>query len=452
MTQNIRATVRAVIAHADGQRVAAVGGALPVAVAGDNTFVGYGLADAFPTLAPWLAPLRRLHFARLPNAPDGTWEREAVWQLDALHELTGANWVLPEELPEEEQAWAQAALSPAPAHRPAFARVGWAAGALAWLDEELREQGLTRAGMPDPLKHWGISALWRVPLRAGPDGDVGPVYLKAVPAFFAREVPATCVLSREVPGAAPPVLAADEGRGMLLLRHAGDVPDEGDDGITLAVHLARVQRASVAVVPELRARGIPEHGPAWVASLLPELLREDVLLLGEPEGLTPAEAARLWVLEGRLQEACVRLLASPLPEVAGHGDLHRFNAVRDADGRWTLLDWSDVSVTHPFLDAIPDYLAPDGTSPDVLEAVETAYLSAWTDLLPLPEGRALLRDARLVGEVYRALGYTHGIQPHIEDKEESRTAHLEHLRPLQQSASAAPLPHGHGEMRGTHSP
>lgn len=432
MTQSIRATLRAVVTHPDGRRVAAVGGALPVAVVAENTFVGRGLTDAFPELSPWLAPLRRLHFARLGKEADGTLLREAVWHLDAPHGLRGVAWVLPGELPETERRWAEATLSPAPPSRPPFARVGWAAGALAWLDEELKEQGLSRAGPPEPVKHWGISALWRVPL----EGD--PVYLKAVPAFFAREVAATCVLSGEIPGAAPPVLAAEEGRGLLLLKHAGDVPDEEDDGTALAAHLARVQRASAGLLPELRSRGVPDHGPGWVASLLPELLREDVLLLGEEEGLTPAEAARLWVLEGRLQEACVRLLASPLPEVAGHGDLHRNNAVRDGAGRWTLIDWSDVSVTHPFLDANPTYLAPDGASPETLEAVETAYLSVWADLLPLPEGRALMRDARLVGEVYRALGYTHGIQPHIEDKDESRTAHLEHLRRVLEWAGASP--------------
>ncbi|BDP42259.1 hypothetical protein DAETH_22280 [Deinococcus aetherius] len=448
MTQSIRATLRAVVVHPDGRRVAAVGGALPVTVVAENTFVGRGLTGAFPALSPWLAPLRRLYFAWLGEEADGTLVREAVWHLDAPGGLTGVTWALPEELPGTERRWAEAALSPAPPTRPPFARVGWAAGALAWLDEELGEQDLNRAGPPEPVKHWGISALWRVPLEGGGD----PVYLKAVPAFFAREVTATCVLSAEIPGAAPLVLAADEGRGLLLLNHAGDVPGEEVSGAGLAAHLARVQRASVRLVPGFRSRGLPDHGPAWVAALLPELLRGDVLLLGEEGGLTPAEAARLWVLEGRLQEACVRLLASPLPEVIGHGDLHRGNTVRNGEGRWTLIDWSDVSVTHPFLDADPLYLAPEGASPETLEAVETAYLAEWADLLPPAEGRALMREARLVGEVYRALGYTHGIQPYIEDKGESRTAHLEHLRrvlgraeanlapPSREHAAPSPLP------------
>ncbi|GAA5531913.1 phosphotransferase [Deinococcus aluminii] len=435
MAPNLQTTLHAVITHPDGERVAAVAGALPVAVVTENTFVGRGLTDAFPALAAWLAPLRRLHFARLPDAPDGTLVREATWQLDALNPVQGVDWVTPAGLPGPQRAWAEAALAPVPDLRPAFARVGWAAGTLAWLDEEVREQGLRRAGRPEPLKHWGISALWRVPLEEGP-----PLYLKAVPPFFAREVTVTGLLSRELPGAAPPVLAADRERGLLLLAHAGTVPGEGEDGRSLAVHLARVQRASAALLPDLRALGVPEHGPLWVASLLPDLLREDRLMVGEADGLTRDEADRLLALEPHLRAACARLAASGLPPVAGHGDLHRLNTVQDAAGRWTLLDWSDASLTHPFLDADPLYLAPDGAPPETLEAVQTAYLTAWTDLLPLPRLRALMRDARLVGEAYRALGYTHGLQLHVEDPLEWRGAHLWHLRRLLTRAADPALP------------
>lgn len=435
MTPSLRTTLHAVIAHPDGGRVAAVGGSLPSAVVTENTFVGCGLTDAFPALAPWLAPMRRLGFVRLPNDPDGTLIRESAWQLDPVTDMSGVEWVTPEALPEREQAWAESALAPVPARRPSFARPGWAAGVMAWLDGEVREQGLTRAGWPEPLKHWGISALWRVPLVEG-----SHVYLKAVPTFFAREVPVTCLLSREIPGAAPPVLAADMGRNLLLLAHAGDVPGEAEDGVALAAHLAWVQRASVPLLPELRALGLPDHGPEWVASLLPDLLRDEHFMVGEQEGLTPDEAARLRALEPRLREACARLAASPLPRVAGHGDLHRWNAVRDGEGHWTLLDWSDASVTHPFLDADPAYLAPGGAGAAALAAVETTYLSTWTDLLPLPELRVLLGEARLVGEVYRALGYTHAIYLHLEDRTGWRAAHLEHLRGLLLRAAEPALP------------
>ncbi|WP_019588319.1 aminoglycoside phosphotransferase family protein [Deinococcus apachensis] len=435
MSPPLRTTLHAVIAHPDGQRVAAVSGMLPSAVVTENTFVGSGISGAFPALAPWLAPLRRLGFARLPTEPDGTLVRESIWQLDPVTDVSGVEWATPDALPEHQQFWAESALTPIPDLRPEFARPGWAAGALAWLDGELREQGLTRRGWPDPLKHWGISALWRVPLVEG-----GPLYLKAVPAFFAREVPVTCLLSREIPGAAPPVLAADTGRNLLLLAHAGDVPDEAENGVTLAAHLAWVQRASLPLLPEFRALGLPDHGPEWVTSLLPELLRDEHFMVGEAEGLTPDEAAKLRALEPRVREACARLAASPLPRVAGHGDLHRWNTVRDGEGQWTLLDWSDASVTHPFLDADPAYLAPEDAGADTLEAVENAYLSAWTDLLPLPELRALLREARLVGEVYRALGYTHAINLHLEDRAGWRAAHLEHLRGLLLRAAEPALP------------
>ncbi len=42
--------------------------------------------------------------------------------------------------------------------------------------------------------------------------------------------------------------------------------------------------------------------------------------------------------------------------------------------------WSDASLTHPFLNANPAYLSPDGTDPDtaVLDAARDAYLREWT--------------------------------------------------------------------------
>ena len=58
-----------------------------------------------------------------------------------------------------------------------------------------------------------------------------------------------------------------------------------------------------------------------------------------------------------------------------------------------------------------------------------AYLDAWTDLLPIVQLRALLQDGVLAGELYRALGYTEGIQPHVAD-DDWHSAHLHHFRAL----------------------
>lgn len=258
------------------------------------------------------------------------------------------------------------------------------------------------------LKHWQISLLWRVPTRRG------DVYVKAVPDFFAREVTVTCALSG-VPGAAPPVLAADTRRGLLLLDGCGEA---GGDPAAVLRQLARVQRATLPLLPELN---LPDRGPAYLLARLDALFSDASLHADEhgphPDALTPEEAA----LE--------RLRVSPIPLTLGHGDLHGGNVTTHGD-QVTLLDWSDASLPHPFLDANPAYLFADGSDPVTLDAARDAYLREWTDLAPPDDLRALHADATLAAEIYRALGYADGIQGAVEDRREWRGAHLWHLRRL----------------------
>ncbi|GGL02038.1 phosphotransferase family protein [Deinococcus radiotolerans] len=360
----------------------------------------------------WLG--RRLAFTRHAPDGDGVTRATCTWQLftpQATH---------PGPLPDELRDLAAAALSPV---RTPWFQPDWHAGTLNWLDEELAAQDRPRQGDPVVLKHWQISVLWRVPALGG------PVYFKAVPDFFTREVTVTARLAAEVPGAAPPVLAADERRGFLLLDACGDA---GGDPEAVLRQLAQVQRATLHLLPDLHLR---ERGPTYLLGQLDALLSDESLHAGEggphANALTPAEATALRARRPELEAALDRLRASPLPLTLGHGDLHGGNVTTQA-GQVTLLDWSDASLTHPFLDANPAYLCPDGTDtdPEVLSGARDAYLREWLDLAPLDELRALHADATLTGGLYRALGYFDGIQGAVEDRREWAGAHLWHLRRL----------------------
>ncbi|PNY81305.1 hypothetical protein CVO96_07810 [Deinococcus koreensis] len=387
-----------------------------------TTYDGANVLEAAQTAGLRGRLLRRLHFTSSGEV-DGVRRAEVVWQLDAA---AGAqlDWQPLAALGERERGWAEAACTP-PANVP-WMHAGWHGGARAWLDAELAAQGLRRAGEPTVLKHGQISALWRVPT------DAGPLYFKAVPDFFAREVEFTPLLARELPGAAPPVLAADRERGFLLLGDCGEVSDTPDLN-ALMTHLARVQRSSR---PHLSGWGLRDRGPEYVLGWLDALFSDEVLMLGQEGGLSAEEAGALRTARPELEAALHRLAASPLPRTLGHGDLHGGN-VTVQDGAFTLLDWSDVCLTHPFLDANPAYFFPhevfDGDwslHHDVLDAARDAYLHAWTDSAPLDSLRALFADALRAGELFRALGYVDGIQDAVEDKTEWQGAHLDHLRRL----------------------
>ena len=360
----------------------------------------------------WLG--RRLAFTRQGVGEDGVTRATCAWQL-FTPELPGAVPV-----PDELRELADAARTPT---RTPWFGPDWHAGALAWLDGELAEQGRSRTGDPVVLKHWQISLLWRVPTQGG------DVYFKAVPDFFAREVTVTARLATEVPGAAPPVLAADTGRGFLLLDACGESGGAPEAALR---QMARVQRAARPLLPELKLRG---RGPAYLLARLDALLSDASLHADEhgppPDALTPAEAATLRARRPELEAALERLRVSPVPLTLGYGDLHGGNVTTRGE-QVTLLDWSDANLTHPFLDANPAYLFPDGSDPDpaVLEAARDAYLREWTDLAPPDELRALHADALLAGEIYRALGYADGIQGAVEDRREWAGAHLWHVRRL----------------------
>jgi Phosphotransferase enzyme family len=437
---SVHSTVLAVIAHPDGGQVLTSAGELPRLDLPRNVYFGSGVAADFSALlGAELELLRRLDSEKLNEVAlhdSGLSLRRVVWTLGLMGEIdANLEWTAPAELPPEQRAWAESALSPVPAARPLWHRPGGQRRLLAWLDAELAAQERPRTTDIEVIKHSQISFLARVQTAEG------ALYLKAVPEFFARELPITAWLSRELPGGAPFVLACDRSLGALLLGDAGErteVEATGwngpaehperwtlDDSRALLRHLARVQRATETRLPELMDLNLSDHGPEYLLERLPILFEPERLLEGQPGGLSAADIERFKALRPALEAALTRLAASRVPRTLGHGDLHEGNVVV-RDGKFTLIDWSDASITHPFLDANPRYLVPEAHA----EAAAEAYLEAWAGLLPLSELRALLRDAEWAGEVYRALGLILGIQPHVEDDSEQGDAHLYHVQAL----------------------
>ena len=440
MSTSVHSQVLAVIPHPDSQRVLSLGNELPALEVPRNVYFGAGVAADFgEMLGTGLELLRRVHSEKLNavNLHDsGLSRRRVVWTLGLVgSEPRAAEWTAPADLPPEQRTWARAALSPAPAARPLWHRPGGQRRLLAWLDSELAAQERPRTAEIEMIKHSQISLLARVPTAAG------PLYLKAVPEFFGRELPITAWLSRELPGGAPFVLASDTVLGVMLLEDAGEglesgasswstpptTPDAWTQGDSRALtrHLADVQRATEPHLDDLARLGLPDHGPGWLLERLPTLYTPEVYRTGQPGGLSEDEIAAFTALRPALELALDRLDRSPIPRTLGHGDLHEGNVV-GREGHFTILDWSDAALTHPFLDANPDYLVTTTHA----EAAADAYLSAWHGLLPPSELHALLRDAEWAGEVNRMLGYTQGIHPFVEDTSELGDAHLHHLRAL----------------------
>lgn len=387
-----------------------------------TSYFGANVVEVAAAAGLDLRPLRRVFF-KYDGEIDGVRKAESVWHMDA-REDGGLNWQPVTAFSERERGWIEIAQTP-PSNVP-WMHAGWFASALTWLDSELAAQGWWRRGDPKVLKHWQISALWQV------ETTHGKVYFKAVPDFFSREVEFTPKLAQELSGAAPPVVAADVERGFLLLADAGEALSDTPDLVALMRHLAQLQQESI---PLVGAWPLRDRGPEYVLAWLDNLFSDEGLLLGDEDGFSADEAARLRAQRPALEAALQRLSASPIPRTLGHGDVHGGNVVQRGE-QYTLLDWSDICRLHPFMDANPAYFLPEIFESDYVEPASAvaeardAYLAAWTDFAAPDELRQLFADALLAEELLRALGYVDGIQAAVEDKIEWHGTHLLHLRKL----------------------
>ena len=76
-----------------------------------------------------------------------------------------------------------------------------------------------------------------------------------------------------------------------------------------------------------------------------------------------------------LVDACHALAASGVPDSLEHGDLAADEVILGEMGP-VFLDWSDGSITHPFLSAA-SLLRPVGRRPRTQDALVAAYLGPW---------------------------------------------------------------------------
>lgn len=309
--------------------------------------------------------------------------------------------------------------APAPPNRPSWARRGWWDDVTAWVEAALAEGGhRMRAGSPEPVQHWSISAVARVPYE-GPEG-ARVAWLKAVGPHFVREVRLLPALHAALDGAGPvagerlprlpTVLAVrDDGPagGLLLLADAGTVPDDvaPAEPADLAAALARLQVATVRHLPRLAAEGsLDDRTPDALADALDRLLDDGP----ETGALDPGERTAWRAALPRVRARLHALDAGPLPRVLLHGDFHPWNVVRAPGwrpGEEVVLDWTDAAVGIAGADLVT--LLPFGADDAQVAAVVDAYGAVWSAVLDLDPAavRAQLRDVLPVGRLVQAVAF-----------------------------------------------
>jgi hypothetical protein len=226
------------------------------------------------------------------------------------------------------------------------------------------------------------------------------VWFKAGAAVQRHEPALATFLAAQRPDLVLTPLAADVGRGWLLLPDGGtplrEVPAARRDAARwerLLQAYAGLQLALAGRADALLATGLHDRRPAALPPQLEELLADDAAV----RGLHPGERRRLRAAAPpAVDRLVVELEALGVPPSLGHGDLHDANVFVHGAGH-RLFDWGDASLAHPFCglvvtlrSAARALAVPEDDA--AVARLRNAYLEPWT---ALAEPAAVRRAASL---------------------------------------------------------
>lgn len=352
-----------------------------------------------------------------------------------LSEITG----LPERQRQVLADWFAWLKRPAPPNRAGWYQPGWHAEARAWAEAALREAGSTPLGPAEQLRSWQRSAILRLPTAGG------WAYFKAVPPMFGHEPALTATLAATDPARFPRPLAADPGRGWLLMRelagpglHELREVERWEEALR---NFAEVQIASVSQVERLKAIGVPERRLEDLAERAGPLLADTAATLpGEPAGLSDEQRAQLAELAPRLRAYCAELASYGIPPALEHGDFWAGQVVVGESG-YGFLDWSDSSIAHPFfslllfLVEVEDYFPKE---PGVRDRLRDAYLEPWTIFAPHARLVEAFELAQPLAALHHALAYHQVVLPNMELRWEMELMLPFYLKMLLRTVGSSP--------------
>jgi hypothetical protein len=161
----------------------------------------------------------------------------------------------------------------------------------------------------------------------------------------------------------------------------------------------------------VRVAGVPVASLGRLAEAVPALVADaDRAMVGTPGGSTAADHAALVAATDDLVAACQALDAVAMPPSLEHGDLSPGQVIVGEMGP-VILDWSDATITHPFLAAASFLLDPGSLPADAERSLQRAYLAGWDGDPDL--GRAL-DLARIVYPLHLAWLHAERILPGLE--------------------------------------
>lgn len=239
-----------------------------------------------------------------------------------------------------------------------------------WVREELPFERIEF----QQIRSWERSVLYKI--ISGED----KYYFKAVPKIFGHEVNVSSFLWDAGIKYIPAVIAADDSKGWLLMKEVqGELLGKAgreQDWREALLALAEVQKLSVKEAGRLREAGVPVRP---LASVVNSGLRPAAEALLKDGIITDGQFSRL---EESIPEANLvcSVLENPLvPLSLEHGDFFWGNIILE-EGLPIIYDWSDSSLSHPFLSAAVFLSeAAELFSEEFADELLEAYLGCWAE-------------------------------------------------------------------------
>lgn len=293
------------------------------------------------------------------------------------------------------------------ASRQPWARRGWFDATVNWIREQLRLRGVTLE-RAEQVRTWERSCVLRV------SADVGPLYFKAVPQFFAYEPRVTAALGRWFPDNAPRLVALDDDRHWMLTHEAGGTAlDAAPDLARWEAALRRYAEMQIGLAlrrDELLSFGVPERRLDDLPGQVAALLADDAAT-----GLAGADLDQLRARAADVPAQVAALAALGLPPSLEHGDFHP-GTIIDTGAHFIFLGWSDGGVAHPFFGPalfLREHAGRLANADAARDRLRAAYLAPWTLYKPEANLRAAFESAGRLAPLHYAVIAQRDIPPRM---------------------------------------
>jgi hypothetical protein len=271
-------------------------------------------------------------------------------------------------------------------------REDWFAAAASWV----------RTTVPDVTSveqyaSWCGSALLRIETAGG------RFYFKAAPSYFHDEAAVTAMLAGRFPDVVPRPVAIDVERGWMVLPDFGDAlvgPEALEHWEGALDTMRSLQRNSLPFIDELLRGGCRDRRPALLMSQI------EVIADGQLDAIPDGYTRRVRDAIPLFAELCAELEGAPIPNTLVHGDFHALNVVIER-GRYTIFDWTDACVAHPFVDLLTFFhtFGPPSTDAEVRDRLLDHYVTGWEHLMAHDEAVSLFRRTEPLLTMHHAISY-----------------------------------------------